>query len=120
MAQALLNPTVGESWTAPYYRFVRFSDLMIPNSSTGALATNTAWEDSGYDLTLDTDAGCYPFDLPSDVEGITEGKWLVAFYEKAGAAYASTDTYLGKMDLCNGELVNNVFDFPPSPTRLRR
>lgn len=120
MAQALLHPAVGDSWTVPYYRFIRFPDLMIPNSSTGALATNTAWAVSGYDLELTALAGVYPFTLPTNVEGITEDIWKVMLYEKAGADYAATDTFLGSMDLANGELINNVFDYPPSPTRLRR
>lgn len=121
MAQSLLHPNVGVTWTSPYYRLIRYSDLKIPNSTTGALATDTAWADSGFDLTLDTDAGVYPFDLPvTVVEECSTGLWKIMIYEKAGSDYASTDTFLGSIDAANSEFVNSIFLYPPSHGRLRR
>jgi len=119
MAQALLNPQkIDQTWTAPYFRLVRFSDEMIPDSTTGALAADTAWADTGFDLTLNTDTGVYPFDLPvAVVPECVSGRWLVEIYEKAGADYASTDTFLTSFEAANGMLITTAFDYPTS-TRI--
>lgn len=111
MAKALLHPGKNETWTTPYFRMIRYSDLMIRNGSTGVLATNTAWADSEHTMTLTALAGVYPFDIPT---GCTSGDWHVMIYEKAGAAAASTDTYLGSFDIDDGVITNTKFDHPTS------
>jgi hypothetical protein len=111
MAKALLHPGVGETWTTPYFRMIRYSDLMIRNGTTGALAINTAWADSEHTMTLTALAGVYPWDIPS---GCTSGDWHVMIYERAGAAAASTDSLLATFDVDDSVITNSKFHHPTS------